>query len=82
MKDLHLEITIEFGLKTVNYLDITLDLNTSSYKPFRKPNDTPCYIDKNSNHPLIFPYKCGTLVGKYLGDLLHKVGNYLGYFNM
>ena len=51
MKDLGLDITIEFGLKVVDFLDITFDLNTSSFKPFRKPNDTPCYINKDSNHP-------------------------------
>ena len=51
MKDLGFDITLEFGLKIVDYLDATLDLNTSAYKPFRKPNDTPCYINKHSNHP-------------------------------
>ena len=51
MKDLGLAITIEFGLKVVDFLDITFDLNASSFKPFRKPNDTPCYINIDSNHP-------------------------------
>ena len=51
MKDLGLAITIQFGLKTVDFLDTTLDLTTSVYKPYRKPNDIPTYIHKNSNHP-------------------------------
>ena len=50
MKDLGLAITIQFGLKTVDFLDTTLELNTSTYKPFRKPNDTPSYIHVQSNH--------------------------------
>ena len=50
MKDLGLNITIEFGLKTVDFLEVTLTLNDSTYKPYRKPNDNPCYIHKDSNH--------------------------------
>ena len=38
-------------LKTVNYLDITLDLNTGTYKPYHKPNDETLYIHAKSNHP-------------------------------
>ena len=44
MKDLGFDITLEFGLKIVDYLDATLDLNTSAYKPFRKPDDNLLYI--------------------------------------
>ena len=51
MKDLGLNITIEFGLKIVDFLEVTLNLNNSTYKPYRKPNDEPCYININSNHP-------------------------------
>ena len=37
--------------QNANFLDITLNLTTESYKPYRKPNDQPLYIDKYSNHP-------------------------------
>ena len=40
--------------KTVNYVDITLDLNTGTYKPYRKPNDEILYIHAKSNHPANF----------------------------
>ena len=30
---------------------MTLDLHTGAYKPYRKPNDHPLYINTNSNHP-------------------------------
>ena len=36
---------------TVNYLDITLNLNTGTYKPYRKPIDEILYIHAKSNHP-------------------------------
>jgi hypothetical protein len=50
-KNNNLKITIEANLKVVDFLDITLDLGTELYKPFNKPNSTPLYINKQSNHP-------------------------------
>ena len=46
-----LKITLEFGLRTVDYLDVTLNLADGTFKPYRKPNDTPLYINTKSNHP-------------------------------
>ena len=46
-----LRITIETNLKIVNFLDVTLDLNTGTFKPFSKPNSQPIYIHVDSNHP-------------------------------
>ena len=50
-KNLELKITIEANLKTVDFLDVTLDLRNESYKPYRKPNDNTLYINASSNHP-------------------------------
>ena len=49
--DLGLKITLEFRLHRVDFLDATLDLASNTYKPYRKPDDTPTYIDIKSNHP-------------------------------
>ena len=46
-----LSIEIQVNAKTVDFLDINLDLRTGIYKPFMKPNDCPTYIHKHSNHP-------------------------------
>ena len=35
----------------LNFLDITLNLRTGAYKPYKKPNDTINYINCESNHP-------------------------------
>ena len=35
----------------VNFLDVTLNLNDNSYKPFSKTNALPTYIIVSSNHP-------------------------------
>ena len=46
-----LKITAETGMKTTNYLDVTLDLSDGSYKPFRKDEQIPLYVNRRSNHP-------------------------------
>ena len=46
-----LQITIEANKKVVDFLDITLDLSTEIYKPYKKPNSNLTYIHKQSNHP-------------------------------
>ena len=35
----------------VDYLDITLDLNTGLHAPYMKPNDVKNYVHRLSNHP-------------------------------
>ena len=50
-KQYNLSITIETNIRTVNFLDTTFDLLNNTYKPYRKPNDEPLYINKHSNHP-------------------------------
>ena len=50
-KEENLSITIEVNKKVTDFLDVTFDLSSSLFKPFMKPNDSPLYISKNSNHP-------------------------------
>ena len=49
-QDNDLGITSQTNITSANFFDITLNLTTESYKPYRKPNDQPLYIDKYSNH--------------------------------
>ena len=50
-QDNDLSITSQTNITSANFLHITLNLTTESYKPYRKPNDLSLYIDKYSNHP-------------------------------
>ena len=50
-KTYNLSITIEANLKSVNFLDVQLDLERDAYRPYIKPNDKPCYVHSLSNHP-------------------------------
>ena len=45
-----LKLEIKCNLKNVDYSDITFDLNTGSYRPYRKPNNDTRYINAKSNH--------------------------------
>ncbi|GFS14456.1 hypothetical protein ElyMa_004907600 [Elysia marginata] len=46
-----LSINIEAKYEYVDFFDVTLNLSTGTYKPYKKPNDTLCYIHAHSNHP-------------------------------
>ena len=50
-KEEGLSITIETNLIEIDLLDVTFNLATKKYFPFRKANITPLYIDAFSNHP-------------------------------
>ena len=53
-KELGLNITCDTNLTIANFLDVTLDLHGEKYHPYRKPNDTPNYIHKDSNHSISY----------------------------
>ena len=46
-----LKITAESNLHVVNFLDVTFNLSTGKYKPYRKPNDDSLYIHTLTTHP-------------------------------
>ena len=46
-----LKITIEANKKIVDFLDVELNLNNNSYRPFLKPNSALLYVNSSSNHP-------------------------------
>ena len=55
--NIDLRITIQTNLKTVKFLDVTLNLRNGKYYPYHKPNDRPLYISRVSNHlPLILKH--------------------------
>ena len=50
-KLLGFKIEILSNNKIVNFLDVTLDLSNNTYRPFIKMDQSPSYININSNHP-------------------------------
>ena len=50
-KQCGLRVTIDILLKETDFLDITMDLVSGKYWPYRKPNSDLRYIHVQSNHP-------------------------------
>ena len=46
-----LSITVEANKKVVQFLDVELNLEKETFKPFIKPNDVPLYVHQDSDHP-------------------------------
>ena len=49
-EDNGLSMTSQINITSANFLDITPNLRTESYKPYRNPNNQPLFTDKYSNH--------------------------------
>ena len=64
-----MQIIIECNLKVVNYLDVTFNLNDSSYRPYRKRNDETHYIHIQSDHPPSITKQLSRSIEKHLSQL-------------
>lgn len=45
-KDCGLGLTIQANLRIVNFLDVEFNLETGTYRPYRKPDNNPIYLNK------------------------------------
>ena len=64
-----LSITIETNLIETDFLDITFNLHTNKYFPYRKPNNDPLYINIYSNHPSTIKKELPKMINKRLSEL-------------
>lgn len=64
-----LDITIDMNLNQTNFLDVTLNLSTEKYQPYRKPNNEPLYINNGSNHPPTILKRLPQMVEKRISEL-------------
>ena len=46
-----LKVTVDILMTQTDFLDVTFDLSSGKYWPYRKPNDEPLYIHAKSSHP-------------------------------
>ena len=49
-EDFDLSITCKTNFKSVNFLDVILNLTNDKYQPYNKPDNNPTYINILSNH--------------------------------
>ena len=68
-KECGLNITIQTNLKIVNFLDIEMNLGTGTYGPYRKPDNMPVYINRNSNHPPTIIKEIPNAIAKRISDI-------------
>ena len=64
-----LKITIEANLTTTVFLDVTLDLNSGKYSPYRKPNDKPIYVNIESNNPPTILKQIPSMISTHISKL-------------
>ena len=60
---------IETNLFETDFLDVTFNLGTGKFFPFRKPNNQPLYINAKANHPLNILRDLPSMINKRLSDL-------------
>ena len=65
-----LKITSESNIVSTEFLDIVLDLSNESYKPYRKNNDIPVYINQHSNHPKAIKRELPKMIEKRISNLI------------
>ena len=63
-KSFGFKIEIFTNLPGVNFLDATFNFRTNTYRPCRKPNNTPSYIHMSSNHPPEILKRLPTLISE------------------
>ena len=51
-KNAGFKIEVKTNFHIVDFLDVTFNLLDETYKPYKKPNDQPLYVNTSSNHPL------------------------------
>ena len=55
--------------KSTDFLDVTLNLENGTYKPFNKPNKRIVYISRESNHPPVIIKNMPALIQKRISNL-------------
>ena len=76
LKTLGLDSTFEKISKTSDYLDISFNLETASYKPYRKPNDKTLYVHSESNHHISTISQIKASVNKRLNTISSDENNF------
>ena len=71
-QDNELKILVKTGKTSINFLDINFCLNSESYRPYRKPNGEPLYINRHSNHPLTILSRLPQTISKRISSLSYN----------
>ena len=75
-KLIEFDITIDTNMTQVNFLDVTFCLQTGKHRPYRKPNDSPLYINKHSNHPPTIVKHLPMMIERRISDLSSDISEF------
>ena len=64
-----LGVSIDTNLVETDFLDVTFNLTTGKFFPYRKPNNIPLYINVKSNYPPSIIKDLPKMINKRLSDL-------------
>ena len=64
-----LNITVECNLVITDFLDVTFDLKSGTYYPYRKKNNKILYIHKQSNHQPSIMKQIPPMISKQASDI-------------
>ena len=64
-----LKVTADTNLLQTDFLNATFDLNFGKFWPYRKPNDSPLYINTRSSHPLSITKQLPNMINNRIAQL-------------
>ena len=70
-QDIELNITAETNLFQTDFLDVTFNLKSNKFSPYRKPNDHP-FINNQSNHPPSIRKQLPDMINDRISKLSHN----------
>ena len=79
-KENRLNITVECNLAITNFLDVTFDLKSGTYYPYRKQNNEILYINKQSNHPPSIIKQIPSMISKQVSDICCDSDHFKSWF--
>ena len=73
-KEIKLKVTIEDNITSTEFLDVYFDLKTGEFKPYRKNDNVPLYINARSNHPSSIKMELPRMIGRRVSNLSSSQG--------
>ena len=71
-QEIKLNVTAEINRFQTDFLDVTFNLKSNKFSPYRKPNDHPLYINNQSNHPPSIRKQLPDLINDRITNLSHN----------
>ena len=59
----------ETNLRITDFFDVTFNMDTGKFYPYRKPNSEALYINTKSNHPQTIKKQLPAMINNRLSDL-------------